>query len=227
MTEMEKYRVFDNELEKLTERVIKMSNLVLEQLSNSVLALNNCDLELAKQVIDTDHKVDKLDVKIDKLCQKIFALQQPVATDLRYIISALKINNDLERIGDHAVNISKRIDSLCDYTNFSKELGVTEVANQVVMLYKDVDQLIKSHQTILADDIFLNARKIKDTCHKISENIIEEMMLQKEVIVVATNIMIIVNLIERIAAYSTNVAESIMFVAEGKIIKHQKKIEEQ
>ena len=223
---MEKYRIFDNELEKLTERVVKMSHLVEEQVSNAVLALNNCDVELAKHVIENDNKVDKLDVKIDKLCQKIFALQQPVATDLRYIISSLKINNDLERIGDHAVNIAKRIDSLCDYTNFSKELGIDKVANQTVMLYKDVDQLIKTHNLVLATDIFKNAIEIKDSCHQISEKIIEEMMHQKEVIVVATNIMIIVNLIERIAAYSTNVAESIIFVVEGKIVKHQKKGEE-
>lgn len=227
MTEMEKYRIFDNELEKLVERVLKMSNLVQEQVSNAIIALNNCDFELAIHVIENDHKVDKLDVKIDKLCQKIFALQQPVATDLRYIISSLKINNDLERIGDHAVNIAKRIESMCGYSSFSNELGVNEIANQVVMLTKDVDQLIKTHQPILANDIFQNARTIKDSCHKISEKIIEEMMQQKEVIVVATNIMIIVNLLERIAAYSTNIAESIIFVIDGKIVKHKKKTEEQ
>ncbi len=226
MTDMEKYRIFDNELEKLSERVVKMSHLVEEQISNAVLALNNYDIELAKQVIENDNKVDKLDVKIDKLCQKIFALQQPVATDLRYIISSLKINNDLERIGDHAVNIAKRIDALSDYTNFSKEFGVDDIANKTVLLYKDVDQLIKTHNLILATDIFQNAITIKERCHQISEKIIEEMMQQKEVIVVATNIMIIVNLIERIASYSTNVAESIIFVVDGKIVKHQKKDEE-
>ncbi|MEI6697152.1 MAG: phosphate signaling complex protein PhoU [Bacteroidota bacterium] len=223
---MEKYRIFDNELGKLTERVVKMSHLVEEQVSNAVLALNNYDIELAKLVIENDNKVDKLDVKIDKLCQKIFALQQPVATDLRYIISSLKINNDLERIGDHAVNIAKRIDALSDYTNFSKEFGVDDIANKTVLLYKDVDQLIKTHNLILATDIFQNAIIIKERCHQISEKIIEEMMQQKEVIVVATNIMIIVNLIERIASYSTNVAESIIFVVDGKIVKHQKKDEE-
>lgn len=222
MTEMEKYRIFDNELGKLNERVVRMSQLVYEQVSNSVTALNECNQELAVVVIETDHKVDKLDVKIDKLCQKIFALQQPVATDLRYIISALKINNDLERIGDHAVNISKRIESMCGYQNFTKELGVNEIADKVVMLSKDVNQLIKTHQSILASDIFHNAKSIKDSCQKISEKIIEEMMQQNEVIVVATNIMIIVNLLERIAAYSTNIAESILFVIDGKIIKHQK-----
>ena len=223
---MEKYRIFDNELEKLTDRVVKMSHLVEEQISNAILALINYDLELANQVIENDHKVDKLDVKIDKLCQKIFAFQQPVATDLRYIIPSLKINNDLERIGDHAVNIAKRIDVLSDYTNFSKEFGVDEIANKTVLLFKDVNQLIKTHNLVLATDIFKNAMAIKDSCHKISEKIIEEMMQQKEVIVVATNIMIIANLIERIAAYSTNVAESIIFVVEGKIVKHQNKDEE-
>ncbi len=226
MSEMEKLRIFDNELKKLNERVINMSHLVEEQVSNAILALNTCDMKLAKQVIENDNMVDKLDIKIDKLCQNIFALQQPVATDLRYIISSLKINNDLERIGDHAVNIAKRIEPFCNYMSFSKKFGIDELANTAVSLYKDVDQLIKTHQLVLANDIFHNALIIKDNCHKASEKIIEEMMHQSEVIVVATNLMIIINLIERIASYSTNVAEAIIFVVEGKIVKHQKRNEE-
>ena len=74
------------------------------------LHLENMIFILARKVVSNDSEIDTLDVKIDRLCQKIFALQQPVASDLRYILSALKINNDLERVGDHAVNIAKRIE---------------------------------------------------------------------------------------------------------------------
>ena len=89
-------RHFEEEPEKLKKRLLKMGNLVYDQVHNSLEALLTCNIELAQSVVDKDNKVDKLDVKIDKLCQRIFALTQPVATDLRLIMSALKMNNDLE-----------------------------------------------------------------------------------------------------------------------------------
>jgi phosphate transport system protein len=222
MTEMERKRVFDIELEKLTLSVVNMSHLVLEQLDNAILALRSCDLELAKSVIENDDPIDKLDIKIDILCQNIFALQQPVATDLRFIIASLKINNDLERIGDHAVNIAKRIKSMSDYSDLLKELGITyDIANQVVALYKIVDRLIETRQSVLAYDIFTEAKIIKGNCHLKSEKVIREMALDKDVLILVSNIRIILNLFERIADYSTNIAEDMIFVSEGKIIKHQ------
>ena len=88
-------RHFDLELEKLKKRILKMGNLVASQIHQTMVALINCDIEAAEEIIETDNAVDKLDVKIDKLCQRIFALTQPVATDLRLIMASLKMNNDL------------------------------------------------------------------------------------------------------------------------------------
>ena len=220
---MEQHRIFDTELEKLTKRVTQMSELVNQQVANTLHALINNDIELASQIIENDTLVDKLDVKIDKLCQNIFALQQPVASDLRFILSSLKINNDLERTGDHAVSIAKRIDAIAEYPEILEELGLNEVCISTTLLFKDVVNLVKTHNIVLSNDIYGNAASIKDKCHEISSKILEEMMQKSEVIIVATNIMVIVNLIERIASYSTNIAESIVFVVDGKIVKHKKK----
>ncbi|MEI6822176.1 MAG: phosphate signaling complex protein PhoU [Bacteroidota bacterium] len=220
---MEKHRIFDTELEKLTRKVTQMCELVNQQVDNTLHALLNCDNVLANQIIENDVLVDKLDVKIDKLCQNIFALQQPVASDLRFILSSLKINNDLERTGDHAVSIAKRIEAIADYPDILEELGIPVVCEATTLLFKDVVSLVKSHNMVFSIDIFNNAAEIKEKCHEISEKILDEMMHKTEVIVVATNIMVIVNLIERIASYSTNIAESIVFVVEGKIVKHKKK----
>ena len=100
-------RLLDEHIEKLKTRVIKMCSLVDEQVQSAIKAVEDEDLELAQQVIDKDSKVDKYDNKIDKICQKIFALTQPVAMDLRLIMSSLTINSNLERIGDLAVNIAE------------------------------------------------------------------------------------------------------------------------
>jgi phosphate transport system protein len=220
---METYRIFDLELEKLSQKVIQMCSQVNQQVIDSLSALKNYDLKLAKKIVINDNDIDTLDIKIDKLCQKIFALQQPVARDLRYILSALKINNDLERVGDHAVNIAKRISPLEDYRILVTDLGVDLVGDQTLLLFADVLNLVKTHDLKFCPEIYQRSAAVKDGCRIIADKILNEMMQKSEVVVVASNILIIVNLIERIASYSNNIAESITFVEEGEIVKHRKK----
>ena len=216
-------RIFDSELEKLAHKVALMCSQVNQQVNDALTALMEYDLKLAKKVIGNDKEIDTLDVKIDKLCQKIFALQQPVAHDLRYILSALKINNDLERVGDHAVNISKRIAPLEDYRQLVSDLGVDNLAKETSLLFADVLKLVESHDLKYCQEIYRRSSDLKEGCEVIAENVLNEMMQKSEVVVVASNILIIVNLIERIASYSNNIAESITFVEDGEIVKHRKK----
>ena len=216
-------RIFDSELEKLAHKVVLMCSQVNQQVNDALTALMEYDLKLAKKVIGNDKEIDTLDVKIDKLCQKIFALQQPVARDLRYILSALKINNDLERVGDHAVNISKRIAPLEDYRQLVSDLGVDNLAKETSLLFADVLKLVESHDLKYCQEIYRRSSDLKEGCEVIAENVLNEMMQKSEVVVVASNILIIVNLIERIASYSNNIAESITFVEDGEIVKHRKK----
>lgn len=218
-------RIFDSELEKLAHKVVQMCYQVNLQVNDALTALKDYDLKLAKKVIGNDKEIDTLDVKIDKLCQKIFALQQPVARDLRYILSALKINNDLERVGDHAVNISKRIAPLEDYRQLVSDLGVDNLAKETSLLFADVLSLVESHDLKYCKAIYHQSTDLKADCEAIAEKVLNEMMHKSEVVVVASNILIIVNLIERIAGYSNNIAESIIFVVEGEIVKHKKKPE--
>jgi phosphate transport system protein len=222
---MENYRIFDSELEKLTHKVVLMCSQVNQQVNDALTALKEYDLKLAKKVVSNDNDIDTLDVKIDKLCQKIFALQQPVASDLRYILSALKINNDLERVGDHAVNIAKRIAPLEDYRLLVSELGVDKVGQETSLLFADVVSLVESRDLKYCKEIYKRSATLKEDCEAIAGKILSEMMEKSEVVVVASNILIIVNLIERIASYSNNIAESITFVVEGEIVKHRKNME--
>ena len=222
---MENYRIFDSELEKLQHKVVQMCSQVNQQINDALKALKEYDLKLAKKVINDDNAIDTLDVKIDKLCQKIFALQQPVASDLRYILSALKINNDLERVGDHAVSIAKRIEPLEDYRQLVADLGVDNVSNITTLLFADVLELVKTRNMEYCRKIYHRSADLKEGCETIVSQILAEMMDKSEVVVVASNILIIVNLIERIASYSNNIAESITFVVEGEIVKHRKNIQ--
>lgn len=215
-------RHFEQELEKLKKRILKMGNLVAAQVHNSLQALLTGDPDLARQVIFTDNKVDKLDVKIDKLCQRIFALQQPVASDLRLIMSSLKMNNDLERMGDLAVSIAERLEGINDYKEIITELKIDELAGMTDLIVRDVISLLNSRKTVYVKDIFTSASAIEERINSISARILDEMMHKSEVIVVATNLSIILTHMVRLAGYSTNIAEAVYFIVEGKIIKHKK-----
>lgn len=214
-------RHFEQELEKLNKRLLKMGNLVYDQVHNALEALLTCDIELAQHVVGKDNKVDKLDVKIDKLCQRIFALTQPVATDLRLIMSALKMNNDLERLGDLAVNISAKVEGVSEYQGILTDLHVDELANMADLIVKDVINILHTRNTAFVKDIFASAGAIEQKVQSISARILDEMMHKTEVIAVATNLMIILTQVDRIAGYSTNIAESIVFIVDGKMIKHK------
>lgn len=215
-------RHFEQELEKLRRRILKMAGLVDAQVHDVMQALISCDTELAKKVIENDEQLDALDVKIDKLCQRIFALTQPVATDLRMIMAGLKMNNDLERIGDLAVSIARKIDGLSDYQQIIEELHVDELARSTEKMIKDMVQLMNSRQMVLVRDIFDESEEIREKIREISKRIIEKMVQKTDVVVVATNLMIILTHIERMAGYGDNMAESVVFLTEGRMIKHSR-----
>ena len=214
-------RHFEQELEKLKKRIVKMGNLVADQIHNTMLALKTCDVALAQQVIQNDKIIDKLDVKIDKLCQRIFALQQPVARDLRMIMSSLKMNNDLERMGDHAVGIASKIEAISGYPEILHELELEKLIEMTDIIVKDVINILNTWNTTFVRDIFSQASAIEERCQSITDKILVEMGEKKEVIVVAAALIIILTQMERIAGYSTNIAESVVFIVDGKMIKHK------
>ncbi|MEI6883707.1 MAG: phosphate signaling complex protein PhoU [Bacteroidota bacterium] len=216
-------RHFELELEKLNKRIIKMGNLVAEQVHNAFDALLRGDVELAEKIIENDRLVDKLDTKIDKLCQRIFALTQPVATDLRLIMAALRMNNDLERMGDHAVTIAQKSEGVSEYREIINELHIDELVRMTDMIVNDVITLLNTRNIAFVKDVFELAVSIEEKVTATETRIIEEMMHKTEVIVVATNLIVILTAIDRLAGYSTNIAESVVFIVDGRIIKHKKK----
>ena len=217
-------RHFEIELDKLNKRILKMASLVTEQVHDSLQALITCDQEIAKMIIEKDNKVDKMDNKIDKLCQRIFALTQPVATDLRLIMSSLKMNNDLERMGDHAVSIAWKIESLSDYKDIIEGFAISDLAQTIDRILAEMNQLLNTRNVSQVKEVFEMISKAEEQVQSISAKVLEEMMKKTDVIIVATNLMIILSQIERIAAYAGNICESIIFVVEGRLVKHKKLI---
>jgi phosphate transport system protein len=218
-------RTFEMELEKLKNRIIKMGSLVELQINKALDALLSNDIELTKQVVEGEKIIDKIDVKIDKLCQRIFVLTQPVASDLRFIMAALKIDNDLERIGDIAFDIARTVDNVKDHFDIITQLKIDELSAQSRKILKNALDSFVNKDINLANEILNTGLKINERCQQIFDEIIIEMTNKTEVIVVATHLILIIRHLERIADHSRNIAESVIFMLEGKIVKHLKSVE--
>lgn len=212
---------FEQELEKLRKRIIEMSDLVEIQVEKSITALLTGNKDLVKQIEENENKIDDIDVKIDKLCQRIFALVQPVASDLRLIMSSLKIDNELERIADIALSIAKRAESIREQPEIITKFKINEIANHSKEIFSKAILSYIEKDVVKAKELLLNKDFIKDLNQKLHSKIINEMTKKSEVIVVATNLIIVLQQIERLADHAVNIAESVVFWIDGKIIKHE------
>jgi len=198
-----------------------MCSLVDEQVQSAIKAVEDEDLELAKQVIEKDNKVDKYDTKIDKICQKIFALTQPVAMDLRLIMSSLTINSNLERIGDLAVNVAEYIIMIKKRPDFYNQTKLEEMFKVVKQMLKDsIDSYIGGNEalakSVIETDDHLD--KLNFDNHKI---LIEIMKQNPDNIEPAVALLVMSRQIERLGDHCTNIAEDVFFIVEAHLIKHK------
>ena len=214
-------RLLDEHIEKLKTRVIKMCSLVDEQVQSAIKAVEEENLELAREVFERDNKVDKYDNKIDKICQKIFALTQPVAMDLRLIMSSLTINNNLERIGDIAANIAEYIMMLKKKPDFYKQTKLDEMFKVAKQMLKDaIDSYIGGNETlaktVIESDNYLD--KLNAENHKILVNIMKQ---NPDYIEPAIALLVMSRQVERLGDHCTNIAEDVFFIVEAHLVKHK------
>ncbi|MCB2205431.1 phosphate signaling complex protein PhoU [bacterium] len=212
---------FDEELDKLSKRIRKMSVLVEQQVKDAVRALQNCDTELAAQVIDGDDKVDLYDTKIEKHCMRLLALQQPVAVDLRTVLSALSVNRNLERMGDAAVNIAERIDALSLHAELVAQTKVLEMGHVAAEMLRDsIDafaelDVAKAHSVAVRDNV-IDAFDLQNF-----DVLIGLMKESPDNVEAASHLLLVSRNLERIADEATNISEEAVFVSDAKIVKHK------
>lgn len=214
-------RLLDEHLEKLKTRVIKMCSLVDEQVQFAIKSFEDENLELAQSVIDRDKKVNKYDVKIDKICQRIFALAQPVAMDLRYIMSSLTINSNLERIGDIAVNIAENVILIKKKPEFYHDTRLEEMFNFTKRMLKNSIDAFISGNPELAKDV-IKTDDIVDKLNTENHQVLKSLMKQSpDNIEGAVALLVISRELERLADHATNIAEDVFFIVEAQLIKHK------
>jgi phosphate transport system protein len=211
---------FQDELAKLKKRIIKMFLLVNSQLEKSSQSVLNQDFETNDTALQNENRIDKLDIKIDKLCQRIFALAQPVATDLRFIMSSLRIGNEIERIGDIALDIIGRSESVRAYQETLEQYKVSEILQEVIRISIRTAEAYTNNNNELANEIVCSCKQTEEICKSVFHEIIAQMTEKSQVIIIATDLILIIRDLERIANHLENLAESVIFIVEGKRKKH-------
>jgi phosphate transport system protein len=211
---------FEEELAKLRKRIIKMFVLINNQLDKSSQSMLNPEFENNDATVQNENHIDKLDIKIDKLCQRIFALAQPVATDLRFIMSSLRIGNEIERIGDIAFDIIERSEALRAYRDLIDQYKVPVIMAEVMQISNKATEAYTNNNSELAIEIANSCKQIEELCKTVFNEIIAQMTRKEQVIVIATDLILVVRNLERITNHFENIADSVVFIAEGKRIRH-------
>lgn len=213
---------FEIELEKLKNVIIKIGSLAENQLGEAVKALLSEPMAEKKEVRKNEEKIDKLDVKIDEICQAIFALQQPVASDLRFIMASMQISNEIERIGDLAISVIKNCKNIKDKHDLIVKFNVAELAKQVEDITAKMNECFVERSETIIGDIFVLNSSIKTNSDAIILDLMNEMKMNSKAVVSGMNLVLVIKHLERISEHCTNIAEHIHFIITAKIIKHEK-----
>jgi phosphate transport system protein len=213
-------RHFVEELDYLRSRLLEMSGLVEDSVYRSVLALTEKDPQQAQKVLQNEAEINRMEIEIDDLATQLLALQQPMATDLRFITSAIKINNDLERMGDLAVNIVERALSLISEPLLKPTVDIPLLADKVqAMIRKSLDAFVKKDPE-LARNVLVSDDAVDELRDAIYEELISYMERDPKMVRQGLNLMFVARNLERLADHATNIAEDVLFLVQGVDVRH-------
>ena len=208
------------EMEKLKKMILALSAVVEENFQQAAQSLVRMDVPLAEKVIAGDEQVDQMEVDLEEECLKVLALHQPVAIDLRFIIAVLKINNDLERIADLAVNVAERTLALAETGTIPSPFDFNTMAQKVeAMLTKSLDALVNMDSPLAYQVSHLDDEV--DAMHKRTYELVKQQILKSpEKINALVQYLSISRHLERIADLATNIAEDVIYMIDGEIVRH-------
>jgi len=211
---------FQKELQELKENLLKMAALVEEATSNAVLSLVKRDSELAKKTFEGEDRINAMEIAIEDTCLKLLALRQPMAVDLRFITSAMKIITDLERMGDQAVNIAERAISLNQEPQLKPYIDIPRMAEITQSMVKDVLDAFVNRDSKLARSVCERDDWVDGLNDQVFRELLTYMISDPKTTTRAVHLMIVCRCLERIADHATNIAEDVIFMVDALVIKH-------
>ena len=214
------HRHFEEELEQLKEKLLRMSSLVEDSISFSIKSLVERDASLAHKVVAQDDEIDELEIEIDDLCLKLLALQQPQARDLRFVAASMKIVNDLERMGDLAVNLAHRSIDLLKAPLLKPLIDIPRMAQAAQGMLKDSLNAFVNNDVALAKEVCRRDDDVDQLNVQIFRELLTYMLQDPSAIQRAVDLILVAKNLERIADHSTNIAEYVIYIVEAKVAKH-------
>ena len=214
------HRHFHDELSHVKVRLLTMSGEAEAALGLAVDALLERDGEKAQRVIDGDRVIDSMEVEIEEQCINLLALQQPMARDLRMLTSALKIANDLERVGDHAVNIAQSAERLTQARPIAPEPEIVEMARLARDMLSDALEAFIRGDAAAGREVCLRDDKVDALHRSVFRILLTHMMEDPHMIGAGMELFLVSRNLERVADLATNIGEDVVFLVEGKSIKH-------
>ena len=213
-------RHFQEALEELQRRLLEMAGLVESAIHNSVLSLTERDEERAQQVLLSEARINQMEIEIDDLATQLLALQQPMAKDLRFLTAAIKINNDLELMGDLAVNIVERALSLLRHPAVKPLIDIPRMARLAEsMVRSSLDSFVK-RDSELARTVLVSDDAVDDLRDAIYGELVRFMEREPSAISRALDLLFVARNLERIADHATNIAEDVLFLVQGIDVRH-------
>ncbi|HED05320.1 MAG TPA: phosphate signaling complex protein PhoU [Ignavibacteria bacterium] len=219
-------RQFENELEELKTNILKMASLVDEQVENSFNDMENAEIRMHDIVKAQDKEVDAYDNLIMAQCENFLALYQPVATDLRFILTAIRIDSQLERCGDIAVNIVQRVKKTEKFRHLLSETKLFEMGKTVRTMVKDAITAFINNDTKLAKEVMLRDDEVDKYNKNVFKELISKMQNDPSVIKPCAHLIVLTRHMERLADHATNIAEDVIFLVDAEIVSHQKKLKD-
>ncbi len=218
--------VFDEELRQLKSKILKMGSLVEDAIKNSIASLVERDNALARKVIDNDRMVNTLDVEIDEEAIRLIALRQPMAVDLRFITMAMKITTDLERMGDFAVNIAERALELNQEPMLKPYIDIPKMRAIAQSMIRDALDAFVRKDKQLAIEVIRRDDQVDNLKREVLLELADYMVKDPTTVTRAMKISFVAQYLERVADHATNIAEMVIYLVEGKIIRHMAKSKE-
>ncbi|MDP3722653.1 MAG: phosphate signaling complex protein PhoU [Candidatus Omnitrophota bacterium] len=213
-------RHVDLELSRLKEELVRMAGLAEAAIGLAVKALVSRDTEMARQVIASDDAINALEIEVDERCLRTMALYQPEAKDLRFLAMAMKINNDLERIGDQAVNIAERSCELLKEPPLKPLIDIPRMAQLAQQMLKDSLDAFVQGDPDSARAVCRRDDEVDNLDDQIFRELLTYMLQDSKAITRAINLILVSRHLERVADHATNIAENVIYLVQGKTIKH-------
>ena len=213
-------RHFDDELKALKNRLLNMGAMVEERVHRAIQALMERNLGAADEIVRSDQEVNELQIEIDERCLRLFALQQPMASDLRLITAAMKINADLERIGDQAVNIAEQAVRILAHPPLKPQIDLPRMAEIAERMTRESLDAFVRKDADLARAILARDDEVDELKDHVFRVLLTYMMADPATIERALSLILVSRHLERIADHATNIAEDVIFVVEAKDVRH-------